>query len=164
MLSQLYKVNLVGFSYGTTRICIPETVAKDPMTAFDPPESLLGKPSFGIYYDYWALGVLLYTLLVGTSPWTGDTPKELYRAMSSGSVLRPRDMSIQAHNLILSLLDFEPLRRFSPAQVRAHAWLLGERAKTLTKVGSVPKHMLLKIRRPIQAQQVPLSAPGLTWG
>jgi serine/threonine protein kinase len=144
LLNQIFKVGLVGWSQATIKMAVPETCPKDPMSAFDPPEALAGKPSVGIYYDYWSLGVILYALLCGQPPWTGETPKELRFAMSSGNVLRPRDMSMQAHNLIMSFLDFDPLRRFSPVQAKAHAWLVGDREKAITKSASAPKTIMLR--------------------
>lgn len=164
LLNDMHKISVVGWSYATIRMGVPEKLSKDPMSAFDPPEALSGKPSVGAYYDCWSLGVLLYSMLCGNAPWTGDTPKDLFFAMTGGTVLRPREMSVQAHNLILSLLEFEPMRRFSPAQARSHAWLAGNRGGGMSKSGSGTKFIMVRPRRATATgPMVRPPSPGLTW-
>jgi serine/threonine protein kinase len=119
-------IRLVGMSWITVN-GVPEVIAKDPYTAFDPPEAVLKKPTSGIAADNWALGVLLYMLVMKKPPWEGSTPGELYWAMSSGNVLKPACMSTPCHALILRFLDQTPNRRFSPSMARQQAWMTAHR-------------------------------------
>ncbi len=43
------------------------------------PEMLTSNPSYGSQVDVWALGVLLYELRHGQSPFSGNTPKEILK-------------------------------------------------------------------------------------
>jgi serine/threonine protein kinase len=121
------EVRFVGFSF-LTKSAGAELIVKDPLTAFDPPETLLNKPTVGVFADCWALGVLLYALVTQKLPWVGVTPGELYYAMTCGNVLKPPKMSTICHTLILRLLDHTPTRRFSVSMAKQQGWVSGRNA------------------------------------
>lgn len=56
--------------------------------------------------DWWTLGVLMYELLYGTTPFKGKTPKELYENITKEKVKFSKkvEVSKDAKNLILALL------------------------------------------------------------
>lgn len=79
--------------------------------------------------DYWALGVLIFEMLVGEPPFmsaSGD-PWDTFRRSMTGRCQVPSFVSEQAANLIYKLLQVNPERRLGTAgarEVRQHPWFV----------------------------------------
>ena len=79
--------------------------------------------------DYWALGVLVFEMLVGDPPFkslTGD-PWDTFRRTLSGRFYVPHFIGDAAADLIFKLLQVSPERRLGSgpggaAEVKAHRW------------------------------------------
>lgn len=89
---------------------------------FDPPEAFLKTPTASLFYDYWSLGVLLYVIVASKLPWAGDSNDEVHHAMTAGNVKKPT-CSQACYDLIVKLLNTDPVRRFSPRTAKSHLWL-----------------------------------------
>jgi serine/threonine protein kinase len=126
IIDEHFHLRIVGWSHVTEQHHLMERVRKESWTAFDAPEALLERPSVGIYYDCWSLGVLLYMMIAGGPPWSGLTPEEIHFEMISGEVKKLPEMSLAVHNLILNFLQMEPLRRYTPHMARSHIWLTAQ--------------------------------------
>lgn len=61
--------------------------------------------------DYWSLGILMYELIVGYSPFGARTDIERYAKISSGVYTTPSRVSEGASDLIARLLEVNPSRR-----------------------------------------------------
>src|SRR5436309_11048216 len=65
--------------------------------------------------DLYCLGVILYEMLTGTLPWTGDSPQAIMRAKLEEYPLPPRqlrpEISPAVEELVLHALEREPHRR-----------------------------------------------------
>jgi len=88
------------------------------------PEIIL-EMGHGKAVDYWALGVLLYEMLNGHSPFEADDPLQTYERVLGGRVRYPPRMPPHAVDLISRLLERETSRRFGnlaagAADVRRH--------------------------------------------
>ena len=66
----------------------------------------------GVGVDWWALGVLLYELLVGQTPFAAPTPLAVFRNVMRGSVALPKSLSEAAVSLLRRLLTADTARRF----------------------------------------------------
>jgi hypothetical protein len=68
--------NVVGWS-SLTDSSAPSIVQKQTFSVYDPPEVLAQGPAVGAFADFWALGVLLYFMVIGASPWDGQSPRDI---------------------------------------------------------------------------------------
>ena len=96
------------------------------------PEVLDGKcgtSGGGVKGDSWGLGVLLYWLLTGLTPFRGGDRWALYRAVSSGIWEKPEGVNVskEAWDLVGKLLQRKPDDRLNIQGIMTHAWIRGER-------------------------------------
>lgn len=86
------------------------------------PEMILGSGhSFPV--DIWALGVLLYELLHGASPWTAPHDSDKTEQILARDYSCSPSLSVSAKSLISSLLTLDPESRPAISQVFMHPWL-----------------------------------------
>lgn len=57
---------------------------------------VLTEPSYTRAVDWWGLGVLIYEMLVGESPFPGDDEEEVFDAIVYEEVRYPRSLSLEA--------------------------------------------------------------------
>lgn len=89
------------------------------------PEVLSG--SYGIECDCWSLGVIMYTMLSGSPPFTGKNNQEILMKVYNGSYsLRGKTftkISKIAKDLISRFLVKDPAMRITAEQALAHPWI-----------------------------------------
>lgn len=89
------------------------------------PEILLGA-AYTKAVDLWSLGVILYILLVGYPPFTGNNPVALYRQISQnqwGFGKGFEVVSSDAKDLVLRMMCPDPKKRITAAQALEHQWI-----------------------------------------
>ncbi|KAI2465068.1 calcium/calmodulin-dependent protein kinase 1 [Annulohypoxylon bovei var. microspora] len=95
------------------------------------PEVML-KKGHGKPVDMWSLGVITYTLLCGYSPFRSENLQDLIDECSNGKVIFHerywRDVSDDAKDFIMRLLQPDPDDRWTSQQALKHPWLSGENA------------------------------------
>ena len=95
------------------------------------PEVML-KQGHGKAVDMWSLGVITYTLLCGYSPFRSENLADLVDECRSGRIIFHerywKDVSKDAKDFIMTLLQAEPQKRATSAQALQHSWLKGESA------------------------------------
>lgn len=109
------------------------------------PEVLGGKQTgHSFEVDLWAVGIMMYALLVGKPPFQAKDVNVIYERIKGIDFLFPADKPISdsAKVLITDLLSFDPARRPSIKQILEYAWFKGsfpskthEEALTETPVG-----------------------------
>ncbi|XP_055703153.1 cAMP-dependent protein kinase catalytic subunit 3 [Phlebotomus papatasi] len=77
--------------------------------------------------DWWALGVLIYEMLVGYPPFYDDNPLGIYEKILSGKVEWPRQMDAVAKDLVKKLLVLDRTKRIGNMKngsddVKRHRW------------------------------------------
>ncbi len=105
------------------------------------PECIKGK--YTIHSDMWSIGVLLFTLLFGFSPFWSQSVYETYRLITkhgfqpeiptpnySNSFPAYIQVSDDAKDLIIRLLKQDPVSRLSASEALAHPWFASA-SKTL---------------------------------
>lgn len=95
------------------------------------PEVML-KQGHGKAVDVWSLVVITYTLLCGYSPFRSENMTDLIEECRSGRVIFHerywKDVSKDAKDFILSLLQVDPSQRPASEEALKHPWLKGESA------------------------------------
>jgi hypothetical protein len=124
--------------------------------AYMAPEQAAGRASqVCAATDVWALGVILYELLTGRRPFTGESRPEVsdrichYEPPTPRSLDRRLDAALEA--VVLRCLEKDPARRFPSAKALADElgrWRRGE--PTLTRPEGLPRRIVRAFgRRPI---------------
>jgi len=85
------------------------------------PEMLL-KKGHDTRVDIWSVGVLMFELLSGYSPFVAKTNQELYQNIKRLKIQWPKDMPPLAKNLISKILKLNPLDRPSFDEILDHQW------------------------------------------
>ena len=85
------------------------------------PEMLM-KKGHDTRVDIWSIGILMFELLSGYSPFVAKSNQELYQNLRKLKIQWPKDMPPLAKNLISKILKLNPLDRPSFDEILNHQW------------------------------------------
>mmetsp|Transcript_13570 Transcript_13570/g.27764 ORF Transcript_13570/g.27764 Transcript_13570/m.27764 type:complete len:643 (+) Transcript_13570:450-2378(+) len=86
------------------------------------PEVISGHLYAGPEVDVWSCGVILYALLCGSLPFDDESIPNLFKKIKSGMYSLPSHLSQLARNLIPRMLEVDPMKRITIAEIRLHPW------------------------------------------
>ena len=93
------------------------------------PEIMM-KQGHGKPVDMWSLGVITYTLLCGYSPFRSENVADLIEECKSGRIVFHgrywKDVSSDAKDFIVSLLQPDPNKRLTSEEALQDVWLTGK--------------------------------------
>lgn len=91
------------------------------------PEVLFGKTAgHSFEADIWSLGVIIYTLLIGTPPFQKKSVEEIYKQIELNKYIFPPNntLSSEAIDLIIKLLTTNPNKRPDLDEIKEHKFLV----------------------------------------
>ena len=72
---------------------------------------MVRKIGHGQSLDWYLLGVLLYEMIVGVTPYYSSNKDELFDNIVNGKLKLPRNISADVKSLIIQLLNRNPTKR-----------------------------------------------------
>uniref|UniRef100_A0A0N4ZUK7 Aurora kinase n=1 Tax=Parastrongyloides trichosuri TaxID=131310 RepID=A0A0N4ZUK7_PARTI len=90
-----------------------------------PPEMLLTptEVSYDSKVDVWALGILIFEMLCGETPFYGSTMDDIINKIKTGKFHMPSDIDPEARDLIKRLLKRNPDKRINFIDILNHPWI-----------------------------------------
>jgi serine/threonine protein kinase len=90
------------------------------------PEIISKKAYLGGPVDIWAVGVILYSLLVGDFPFKAKTESELFSKIRRGIVNIPDTLSYHSKKLLSKILVLDPSKRLTANEIYYDEWIQGK--------------------------------------
>ncbi|QDS75681.1 hypothetical protein FKW77_007627 [Venturia effusa] len=130
----LSKANLKGEATTNTFCGTTEYLA---------PEVLLDEAGYTKMVDFWSLGVLVFEMCCGWSPFYAEDTQQMYKNIAFGKVRFPRDaLSTEGRNFVKGLLNRNPRHRLGCAgdakELKSHPFFADVDWEQLTKKNVVP--------------------------
>jgi protein-serine/threonine kinase len=112
-------------------------------TEYLAPEVLLDEHGYTKMVDFWSLGVLVFEMCCGWSPFYADDTQQMYRNIAFGKVRFPRDaLSVEGRNFVKGLLNRNPRHRLGAnggaAELMAHPFFADVDWNQLAQKNVVP--------------------------
>lgn len=129
------------------------------------PEIVEAKPYDGKALDIWSLGVVLFMITTGTSPWESKNVDKMYQEILECKVNIPFYLTPSLVDLLGSMLQKDPQMRPKADEILLHPWVIGSthlQKRSIRVHNSAPHfsipHRLIKKRR-MSAGCEPLTLP-----
>ena len=72
---------------------------------------MLRKSGYNKSHDFWSLGILLYEMLIGCTPFIDSDPLKIYQNINQGKILFPKKMEKNAKFIIRHFLNLDQTKR-----------------------------------------------------
>ncbi|KAG6973657.1 hypothetical protein JG688_00003427 [Phytophthora aleatoria] len=103
----LSKQHIYGSNFGVKTLSgTAEYVAPEALA-----QSADGSRNYGKAYDWWSLGVVIYEMLVGESPFYDENEHKMLSRIAYSDVVFPSDFPRDAYDLVKGLLCKDPKQR-----------------------------------------------------
>ncbi|KAK8171265.1 kinase-like domain-containing protein [Phyllosticta citrichinensis] len=112
-------------------------------TEYLAPEVLLDEHGYTKMVDFWSLGVLVFEMCCGWSPFYAEDTQQMYKNIAFGKVRFPRDaLSTEGRNFVKGLLNRNPKHRLGAnrdaEELKAHPFFADIDWEALSKKNLVP--------------------------
>lgn len=92
-----------------------------------PPEVLIGYTESTPKIDVWSLGIILHGLVLGYLPFSSSNKEDLKKQIIEKEITineKEHRISEECKNVIIRMLDKDPLRRISVSEILEHPWIV----------------------------------------
>ena len=112
-------------------------------TEYLAPEVLLDEQGYTTMVDFWSLGVLVFEMCCGWSPFYAEDTQQMYKNIAFGKVRFPRDaLSTEGRNFVKGLLNRNPRHRLGATndaeELKAHPFFADIEWEALARKKVVP--------------------------
>ncbi|OHS99067.1 CAMK family protein kinase [Tritrichomonas foetus] len=121
LLDEYHNVKLIDFGY--SKSC-DELLSTQCGSVFSTSPEIIYGEKYDERIDIWALGVLVYYLVVGTYPFYSDNIYQLFELITNQEVRFPDNLCMNPllYDLISHMLEKDKNKRYSIDQVKSHPW------------------------------------------
>lgn len=126
IVSQNNKIKIIDFGLSTDDNHYLRTTFCGSL-AFAAPECITKDPYFAHKADAWSLGVILFMMATGKTPWKANNILNMVKQITTCNFQVPRSVPLDIVDTICSLLVRNPDERMSAEQILEQRWLKKER-------------------------------------
>merc|ERR1712070_1093057 len=156
--ASLFAQIILSMEYLHSLNIVHRDVAPEVLTWYDDDEN---GTSYGKGSDLWSLGVLLYVILSGCSPFSADEEEELLQQVAEAKFVffenEWKGISDEAKDLIKKLVVVDPEERYTMQDVLTHPWLqaavVKARSELATKAANGPSGNFTATSKPNEEGQ-----------
>jgi carbon catabolite-derepressing protein kinase len=122
LLDRHFNAKLADF--GFCHVAASKSLLRTPCGSpfYAPPEIVCNRDYDGKSADIWSLGILLFTMVTGTLPWSSDNQAELFRQIKECEIVMPGTLSPALREWLTKMLDREPAKRLTIGEVLSSQW------------------------------------------
>lgn len=122
MLQKTGEVKLTDFGWANFISAHTERMTACGTLEYLPPEMVTDK-GHDTCADIWCLGILLYEMLAGITPFKGSGREKTLANITKGTLKFPRGFPALAKDLVVKMLEKNKEKRISIFQIKEHRWL-----------------------------------------
>lgn len=122
MIDKSGRMKLSDFGWANYVNRIAERLTSCGTLEYLPPE-IVEEQGHDTCADIWCLGILLFEMLAGTTPFKASGKEKTMRNIASGAFKFPIGFSHIAKDLIMRMLAKDKAKRWDIFQVKSHTWL-----------------------------------------